>query len=822
MDSAPAPGGAQSHDPARVETLGEFAAALQRLRGPRSYAELDRAINPDHGRGPDVLPRATLSDLLRARSMPSRTTVLHFLVACGLDDEAREPWLAAWERVGSAHLRRPAGSVRVREARPRLLGVHACIRAGDAAGELPPYVERDLDVELRAAVGDAARDGGLVLLVGSSSVGKTRSLFAAVRAVLPEWWLIHPDPDDATPIRDLAAEPAPRTVVWLDELQRYLARPNGLTVAAVRRLIGGGLVLVGTLWPDEYAHHNALRSAGAVDDSSEGQGLLRLARTFDVADTISPAERRRAEALAADGRIRIALSSPDVGFTQVLAAGPDLIRRWEHAADPYGKAVITAAVEARRLGVRGPVTRAYLVAAAPAFLGAAQLAAAPAGWFGEALRYATTPVQGAAAALTPVAAGIGNRPRYQVADFLYQHGRGVRRCATAPEAVWQALLLDPEPTDSAALADSARRRGQHRVAVSFYEAAEAQGHRFAADWLVLLLTDLGLTDELRRRAEAGDGQAAGRMYELWKEHGEAVKILDMIGAFHKDRLRSLGATAERLSTEPERLGRLRADADAGDPTAAEQLAELETEWSRLDELLLVLDQRVNDGDTQPVMRLMELLVEAGRYYDSSMIRFRFTIAGQAKGKVWLAEQFVMRERFDIAIDLFREKADEGHANAARRLVDLLVDRNLVAELRQRADAGDRHAAGRLAEVELIRQGRTGEAVALLRDQADAGDRFAARRLADLLADLGDLDQLRRRSDTGDWHAAVRLARLLEAADRRKELADEVAAGTLAAFEALCRLGAGPDGRRAQALVTGSSGDPEGGRPGPGQGPRPGR
>jgi len=50
-------------------------------------------------------------------------------------------------------------------------------------------------------------------------VGKTRALYEAARAVLPEWWLIHPADTDA--IRTFAAVPATRTVLWLDELQRY-------------------------------------------------------------------------------------------------------------------------------------------------------------------------------------------------------------------------------------------------------------------------------------------------------------------------------------------------------------------------------------------------------------------------------------------------------------------------------------------------------------------------------------------------------------------------------------------------------------------------
>src|SRR5439155_14613501 len=102
------------------------------------------------------------------------------------------------------------------------------------------------------AITAVAERGGFVLLVGGSSVGKTRALFEAVRAVLPEWWLVRPDPGDTDAVRVLAAAPTPRTVVWLDELQNYLAAPGGMPAGLARGLVAAGMVLVATLWPDEY------------------------------------------------------------------------------------------------------------------------------------------------------------------------------------------------------------------------------------------------------------------------------------------------------------------------------------------------------------------------------------------------------------------------------------------------------------------------------------------------------------------------------------------------------------------------------------------
>lgn len=59
-----------------------------------------------------------------------------------------------------------------------------------------------------------------VIVVGGSSVGKSRCLYEAVTALLDGWWLLHPDHTDR--LDEPAASNFTGRVVWLDELQRYL------------------------------------------------------------------------------------------------------------------------------------------------------------------------------------------------------------------------------------------------------------------------------------------------------------------------------------------------------------------------------------------------------------------------------------------------------------------------------------------------------------------------------------------------------------------------------------------------------------------------
>ena len=232
--------------------------------GPLAGDPSDRAL----ARAAGVSP-TTIGDWLQGKRFPQdigkvlvvvrmvRTAAVRRGVAipgsgpAGLLDEDR--WRAAYQQEAQRRAGVVSGGVehaqavwalagprvRVREADPRLLGVHEAISVPGVPDEVPPeYVPRDVDAAefgVRAKVAAAAQRGGFVLLVGGSSVGKTRCAAEAVKALLPDWWLVHPA--GPAEVAALAQAPPPRTVVWLDELQRYLDGEHGLTGGVVRALL---------------------------------------------------------------------------------------------------------------------------------------------------------------------------------------------------------------------------------------------------------------------------------------------------------------------------------------------------------------------------------------------------------------------------------------------------------------------------------------------------------------------------------------------------------------------------------------------------------
>ena len=530
----------------------------------------------------EPLPKTTVGEIVTGRRLPTRGKLIAFLAVCKVAPDGQDPWLEAWERARTAGLAWAAGRVRVRAAEPRRLGVHAAISVPGVPDDVPPrYVPRDVDAAefgVRARVEAAERAGGFVLLVGGSSVGKTRCAVEAVKALLPQWWLVHPaGPDQVTA---LAQAPPPRTVVWLDELQRYLDGEDGLTGGVVRALLHGPhpVVIIGTLWPDRYHAYTAVPAPGGPDPREREREVLDLADVVRIAPEFSPAEQDRARAAAAgDRRLAVALGAAGYGLTQTLAAAPQLVARWADAktGDPYGWAVLTAALDVARLGGRAPLPADLLRAAAPGYCTSAQQAEAPASWFEQALAYATAKLHGAAAALAPAAgAGMGQVTGYTVADFLLQHASRERRPARVPASTWDALLSHlRDPADAARLADSAHGRLLYRYAIPLYRRAADAGDGYAAERLAGLLYNRGDLDQLRARADAGDRYAAEQLAELLANRADVDRL--RAGADAGD-----GAAAGLGAQYPSWPGRggdvdgLRARADAGDGAAAVQLAEL--------------------------------------------------------------------------------------------------------------------------------------------------------------------------------------------------------------------------------------------------------
>lgn len=139
-------------------------------------------------------------------------------------------------------------------------------------GDLPRYVLRDYDDHLRRRLRDAATEGGFLVLVGDSSVGKTRSLYEAVRVVLPDWQVLIAA--GAAGVRSAVGAIPPRIIVWLDDTptERYLTETGqgGLTRTDLLGLLSsstasGPLMVLDALWYARYRALTAMPQESEVD-----------------------------------------------------------------------------------------------------------------------------------------------------------------------------------------------------------------------------------------------------------------------------------------------------------------------------------------------------------------------------------------------------------------------------------------------------------------------------------------------------------------------------------------------------------------------------
>lgn len=351
---------------------------------------------------------------------------------------------------------------------PFALQVHRPLAAGpdEILPLLPPYVRRKHDDALAAVVA-ASVDGAsrMAVLVGGSSTGKTRACWEAVTAssALPGWRLWYPyDPTPPEGLLEGLPRAGPRTVIWLDDAQLYLQHSLGERAASALRTVLGDrrrapVLVLGTMWPEYW---NKLTSeAGSRRTLLEGT-LIHVPDAFTCAEL----DVLRS---AADPRLAAASTVREGRVTQFLAGAPILLERYQ-TAEPPARAVIEAAMDARRLGYGQDLPLAFLANAAPGYMTDSEWDAAGDAWLEQALAYTAEPAKGAAGPVGPTRSRPSSRgrsdssqpnlaPSYRLADYLDEHGRKRRVVSFPPDGFWEAAAVAP-PDDQVALAWSAERR----------------------------------------------------------------------------------------------------------------------------------------------------------------------------------------------------------------------------------------------------------------------------------------------------------------------------------------------------------------------------
>ncbi|MEU0358305.1 hypothetical protein [Streptomyces cyaneofuscatus] len=211
-------------------------------------------------------------------------------------------------------------------------------------------MERDCEHALGDRVREAAREGGLVVVTGAPLSGKTRTVWAALTANLPETTRVFA-PSPGTDLRGLAAVVRGRgeagCVLWLDDLGGHLG-DHGLTPAVLADLVRLRVPVLATMEDEAYD----ARRFGTADRAR----VLDGTRPVELNRVWSDSEWARLEALDDEPRLRSArLWRGAHTVPEYLAVGSDLVEEWRRASrptrHPRGHLLVRAAADLYRCGV---------------------------------------------------------------------------------------------------------------------------------------------------------------------------------------------------------------------------------------------------------------------------------------------------------------------------------------------------------------------------------------------------------------------------------------------------------------------------------------
>ncbi|WP_421107026.1 hypothetical protein [Streptomyces sp. NEAU-S77] len=441
-------------------------------------------------------------------------------------------------------------------ADPSSLGVHRALTL-DPTSALPPYVPRDQDEELHQHLEQAAAEGGLVVVAGQSTAGKTRSAAQKLVEVLGEYHLGVPDtPDEArqAALAILKAAPLP-CVLWLDDADRFLG-PDGLTPRLLEKMRVHQTVVLATIRTERYTAIMSPTGTSMTRTPPRLEANVIQARFLEQGSLIcydrrwSKGEVRRAREMGDPRLDRAAASAGQYGIAEWLAAGPqihqELEAAWSPGAHPRGAALVQAAIELERAGLYRPLPRDLVIGLHELYLQQQHghlLDPEPleqaVGW-ATAARYGTTrPLQP-----TPIP------DTWWAFDYLVDAAE--QRNVPIAEATWDAAIdyADELPDDLYRIGAAAAHQGERHIAAQAWRPLAENGHGVAALGLGTICDGEEAEHWFRAAYEAGIPEGAHNLGVLYNQqgavdqaitwyreaaHGGVQSSAQLLGQLHRDR-----------------------------------------------------------------------------------------------------------------------------------------------------------------------------------------------------------------------------------------------------------------------------------------------
>lgn len=547
---------------------------------------------------------------------------------------------------------------------PFLAGVHRARPSPDGR-DLPPYIARDADDELRERVREAGETGGLVLVVGPSTAGKSRAALEAVRQVLPGHRMLAADPgSDLRRLPELMTGTAAPWLLWLDDLEGHLG-VQAVGPELLDWLTRCRVPVVATM---RTRFHRELRSEprGEVRSGEHLIGMRVLNSVWPVLLDRMWSDGELARTVAAgDDRLRAAHAHHgDFGVAEYLAAGPELLAAWREAraptADrghPRGHALVAAAVDLARTGLTSPVPGQVLEELHAGYLVDAALLRPES--LAEAWAWATEQRLGVTSLLVP---GDVGQSTWRAFDYLAD----TARTAEVPDAMWHAALDHASDEERWRIGRAAYDARRWDVAETAWWPLAVRGESWAMNNLGTVLERRGDHDTAATWLDrAADADSHIAMFEVAMRFRKSTGSFRFVGAEYWFRR----ATEAGHVPAMYQLARLFHDhapwydaiaGGSGDSAAAEAEA-----WFR---------RAAGAGHVGALSGLAGLLLDAGRLDEAQTWFRRLADLGDAGGCYGLA--IVARRRGDTHAReaALLDASRAGHARAGHELAGLLAQR----------------------------------------------------------------------------------------------------------------------------------------------------
>ncbi|KUO18956.1 hypothetical protein AQJ91_22375 [Streptomyces dysideae] len=588
---------------------------------------------------------------------------------------------------------RPVGQVE-----PLEFGVHRTRRV-PGEPDVPPYVQRDRDEDLRAELAHS----GLVLILGEPYAGKSYTAWHGVRSLADpnqpasEEHRFHA-PDPGEDIRALLAAlrgKSGKYVVWLDELTDHLDGGD-LEPRLLVRLTGLGAVVLGTMSPDEYYR----RRAG----TGPGDKVVAAARTVTLSREWRTAELERLAVLDDPRAFPAYMWSGREGAASYFAVGHLLFDEWRRSGTrlehPRGQLLVRAAVDLARCGVTGAVPGELLRRVQEQY-GEEERES-----FEDALAWATAPLFGVSGLLVQGDEG-DTAGTWRAYGALVAEALSSGDLEPVPDEVWWTLLDAAGEQDSPlvfrAVLDAACTALQARIeagdpAVALGFARRTEGEEREA-WL-------------RRAADAGHPDAAVDLAEILRDRADEAGALTYLEqAAEVGSSRAAAALGSLLRKRAEYW--LRTAAEAGDGAAAHELGDMLVGSGHEDEAARWYLKALTAGHHEVAASMGTLLNSWRDPYAEVWLRYG-AAWGDLRAVAELAFHLSCQPEHDKdEVDrLYRQAAEGGDANAARALGTSLERQGRFDEamaLYHQAFEGDIPGAARSIGLLLRRQGKSEEA-----------------------------------------------------------------------------------------------------------------